>query len=402
MMLGGAAAAIATTIPAPVRSQPTRMEDVRVLRAAALEGRSPPALAYGGTVPGPILRLRRGDELAVRLINSLDEATALDWHGLRGAGMLASPPQRPPLAPGTSVDMRLACPDAGTFWYHAERHDQARRGLHGLLVVEESEPVAVDRDLPLIIADAPVSDAGAPALMANGAPTLQWPVRTNERLRLRLVNAASRVLAVRIEAHRPMVMALDGQPCEPFVARDAEVFLGPGNRADLFVDMVLTPGAAAAIVAQTESGTATVATLSYGETPLRAAPLAPPQPLPANDLPARMDFAGAFKSDLVLTGTLTGAEPSSRPAFSIRRGRTVMLGLSNRTAAVQVVRVHGHAFRLLDRLDDGWKPFWLDTLVVPSGGTHRVAFVPDRAGAFLITAAGIAGAPSLTTWFEVT
>jgi FtsP/CotA-like multicopper oxidase with cupredoxin domain len=155
-------------------------------------------------------------------------------------------------------------------------------------------------------------------------------------------------------------------------------------------------------VAQTESGTATVATLSYGEAPLRAAPLAPPQPLPANDLPARMDFAGAFKSDLVLTAALTGYELPSRPAFSIRRGRTVMLGLSNHTAAVQVARVHGHAFRLLDRLDDGWKPFWLDTLVVPSGGTHRIAFVPDRAGAFLITAAGIAGAPSLTTWFEVT
>jgi FtsP/CotA-like multicopper oxidase with cupredoxin domain len=238
--------------------------------------------------------------------------------------------------------------------------------------------------------------------MANGATTLQWPVQTNERVRLRLVNAAGRVMAVRVEAHRPVVMALDGQPCEPFVARDAEVFLGPGNRADLFVDMALVPGAAAAIVAQTESGTATVATLSYGEAPLRAAPLAPPQPLPANDLPARMDFAGAFKSDLVLTAALTGYELPSRPAFSIRRGRTVMLGLSNHTAAVQVARVHGHAFRLLDRLDDGWKPFWLDTLVVPSGGTHRIAFVPDRAGAFLITAAGIAGAPSLTTWFEVT
>ena len=392
------AAAVATAIAPPVRSQPARTEDVRVLRAAPLEPGSLETLTYGGSVPGPTLRVRRGEELAVRLINGLDEATALDWHGLRRTGALTAPPQRPSLAPGESIDLRLACPDAGTFWYHAERPDQARRGLHGLLVVEESEPVAVDRDLPLIVADLPVIKAGGPALMANGEPTPRWQVRTNERVRLRLVNAAGRVMAVRIEAHRPRVMALDGQPCEPFAARDAEVFLGPGNRADLFVDMELAPGAAAKIVATTETGTATVATLTYGETPLRAAPLAPPNPLPANDLPERMDFSGAFRSEIALAGH----ELPARPAFSIRRGRTVMLGLSNRTAAIQVVRVHGHAFRLLDRLDDGWKPFWLDTLVVPSGGAHRIAFVPDRTGAFLITAAGIAAAPGLATWFEVT
>jgi FtsP/CotA-like multicopper oxidase with cupredoxin domain len=392
-----AAAAAATAIATPARSQAARTDDLRVLRAAPFGRSSPTTLAYGESVPGPILRVRRGEELAVRLINGLDEATALDWHGLRGAGTLTMPPQRPSLAPGESIDLRLTCPDAGTFWYHAERPDQARRGLYGFLLVEESEAVAVDRDLPLIVAEASVTKAGGPALLANGEPTPRWQVRTNERVRLRLVNAAGRVMAVRIEAHHPRVMALDGQPCEPFAARDAEVFLGPGNRADLFVDMALAPGATAKIVAATEAGTTTVATLSYGETPLRAAPLATPNPLPANGLPERMDFTGALKSDLVLAG----AELSSRPAFSVRRGRTVMLGLSNRTAAIQVVRVHGHAFRLLDRLDDGWKPFWLDTIVVPPGGTHRIAFVPDRAGAFLITAAGAAATPALATWFEV-
>jgi FtsP/CotA-like multicopper oxidase with cupredoxin domain len=382
----------------PARGQPTRSGDLRVLRATPLGTGSPETLAYGGSVPGPTLRVRRGEELGVRLISGLDEATALDWHGVRGAGTMAVPPERPALAPGASADIRLLCPDAGTFWYHAESPDQTRRGLYGLLVVEESEPVAVDRDLSLIIAAPPAPGAGAEALTANGGPALRWPVRTHERIRLRLVNAASGVMAVRIEAHRPLVMALDGQPCEPFAARDGEVFLGPGNRADLFVDMGLAPATAANIVAATEVGTATVATLSYGENVLRPTPLAPPKPLPANDLPERMDFTGAFKSDLTIAGT----ELPSRPAFAIQRGRTVMLGLSNRTAAMQVVRVHGHAFRLLDRLDDGWKPFWLDTLVVPAGGIHRIAFVADRAGAFLMTAAGITGAPSLATWFEVT
>jgi hypothetical protein len=35
------------------------------------------------------------------------------------------------------------------------------------------------------------------------------------------------------------------------------------------------------------------------------------------------------------------------------------------------VHVHGHAFRLLDRLDDGWKPFWLATVLVDMPAKQR-------------------------------
>ena len=41
--------------------------------------------------------------------------------------------------------------------------------------------------------------------------------------------------------------------------------------------------------------------------------------------------------------------------------------------------LHGHHFRLLDRLDDGWKPFWLDTLAINSGQTQRIAFAAEHA-----------------------
>jgi hypothetical protein len=34
--------------------------------------------------------------------------------------------------------------------------------------------------------------------------------------------------------------------------------------------------------------------------------------------------------------------------------------------------------RLLDRLDDGWKPYWLDTLTIPARQTDRVAFLADN------------------------
>ena len=43
-------------------------------------------------------------------------------------------------------------------------------------------------------------------------------------------------------------MAIDGQPAEPFLARDSRVTLGPGNRIDFFVDATLEPGAIAPIL----------------------------------------------------------------------------------------------------------------------------------------------------------
>ena len=45
--------------------------------------------------------------------------------------------------------------------------------------------------------------------------------------------------------------------------------------------------------------------------------------------------------------------------------------------------MHGHHFRLLDALDDGWKPYWLDTLVVVAP-VERIAFVADNPGKWLI------------------
>ena len=72
-----------------------------------------------------------------------------------------------------------------------------------------------------------------------------------------------------------------------------------------------------------------------------------------------------------------------------------MLALVNKTAALQMVHLHGHSVRLLDKLDDGWKPFWLDTVAVPPQETARVAFVADNPGKWLIET------QSASSWFEV-
>ena len=50
------------------------------------------------------------------------------------------------------------------------------------------------------------------------------------------------MMPLRVEGHSAYVMAVDGQPAEPFPARDGVVVLGPGNRIDLFIDAALAPG----------------------------------------------------------------------------------------------------------------------------------------------------------------
>ena len=70
--------------------------------------------------------------------------------------------------------------------------------------------------------------------------------------------------------------------------------------------------------------------------------------------------------------------------FRVKAGRTVVLALANRADIATVFHLHGHHFRLLDRLDDGWKPFWLDTLAIEAGQTQRIAFSAEYAGRWLM------------------
>ncbi|MCK7476109.1 MAG: multicopper oxidase domain-containing protein [Rhodopseudomonas palustris] len=48
---------------------------------------------------------------------------------------------------------------------------------------------------------------------------------------------------------------------------------------------------------------------------------------------------------------------ATAPAFKLKPGRVAVLALSNPGPQPMVFHLHGHWFRLLDRLDDGWKPF---------------------------------------------
>jgi FtsP/CotA-like multicopper oxidase with cupredoxin domain len=144
------------------------------------------------------------------------------------------------------------------------------------------------------------------------------------------------------------------------------------------------------------------------EPPIRPAPLPPAPPLPSNGLPERIELKGATRIDLASGGPSgdwmrpTDFTATSAPAFRVKTGRTVVLALTNRSAITTVFHLHGHHFRLLDRLDDGWKPFWLDTLAIEPGQTQRIAFLAEYPGRYLLESVATDwAAPRLVRWYAV-
>src|SRR5262249_8563179 len=161
----------------------------------------------------------------------------------------------------------------------------------------------VDRDILLVLGMPPEStDPRVPALV-NGSLRPDIAVTSGERLRLRLINAnASRGLALRLEGHAAWVMAIDGQPAEPALARDSRLALGPGNRGDLFVDATHEGGTVAPLLAGV-ADERPIARLVYergGDA--RRARRSDPIALPPNALPARIDLKGSLKVEMALAG----------------------------------------------------------------------------------------------------
>lgn len=371
-----------------------------------------PIRGFDGLVPGPVLRVKRGEEVKVRLSNELVADTAIHWHGVRLPNAMDGVPglTQAPVSPGESFDYRFTPPDAGTFWYRASTRNREDRALYGLLIVDEAEPVDVDRDVALILdvwtlgADGRSDPDGVTHVTVNGLPSLDIPVTANERVRLRLLNAArNRFITVRFDRHTATVMAIDGQPAEPFVSRDSRVMLAPGNRLDLFIDAALAPGSTASIFFGLEEREVPVARFIYSSAaPARSAARSEFKPLPANPLPQRMNFASALKLEIALDDPKYRQAELGRPMFTTTPRQSILLAFKNPTDRAHVVHLHGHSARLLDALDDGWKPFWLDTILAPPQRTTRVAFLADNRGKWLVESRVLGSENGIRTWFAVT
>jgi FtsP/CotA-like multicopper oxidase with cupredoxin domain len=143
-----------------------------------------------------------------------------------------------------------------------------------------------------------------PVYTVNRQRAQDIPARPHERLRLRFINGFQRnVIAIKIENHDVQVIALDGQPSEPFPARNGALVIAPGGRVDAVIDANMAPGAVSSILLHDGTEARPIARLvGSREPPVRTAPLAAAPPLPSNGLPERLDLKSALRIDLPLSG----------------------------------------------------------------------------------------------------
>jgi FtsP/CotA-like multicopper oxidase with cupredoxin domain len=393
--------------------------------------------SYDGQIPGPTIRAKQGWPLRVVVENNLPEDTTVHWHGIRLPNAMDGVPglTQPPIKPGESFVYEFTPPDAGTFWYHphADSLQQLGRGMAGALIVEEPESVAVDRDVVWLLSDWRLtSDAqiasgfgnGMEAAMSgrvgntvtvNGTVSSEEPVLAGERIRLRLINAAlARIMALRFEGHQPVIVAIDGQPCEPHAPADGRLLLGPAMRIDVILDLIGEPGRRYRVVDDFYDGLVYwVTQLAYDEAPSvrgrahDARLVLPRNPIPEPDLAmaewhelhlqggmmggggmAGMGMSGMSRGAIwAINGmSMTGdGHADMAPLLTLARGRSHLLTIHNDTAWWHPMHLHGHSFRILRRNGTS-VPYqqWADTVLVPPRENVDLIFVADNPGDWML------------------
>ena len=164
--LGGLAA-----IPAWARAMPHgpirqgfdevsgRVIDLAVEQGAIeVAGRSGHAFAVNGSVPGPLVRLKEGEAVTLRVANHLAQDTSIHWHGLLLPFQFDGVPgvSFPGIKPGETFVYELpALRQSGTYWWHSHSDLQEQTGHYGPIIIDPAgpDPVQADRDYVLLLSE---------------------------------------------------------------------------------------------------------------------------------------------------------------------------------------------------------------------------------------------------------
>ncbi|GAC1575560.1 MAG: hypothetical protein NVS3B5_06640 [Sphingomicrobium sp.] len=269
--------------------------------AVRVDGKVNKAIGINGTVPGPLIRLKEGQQVRLRVTNTLAQDSSIHWHGMLVPFTMDGVPgvSFPGIAPGATFDYSFPVRQAGTYWYHSHSGYQEQDGLYGPIVIDPAgpDPIAYDREQVIVLSDhspmlgatifrklkqmgggyfnmqrqtlsgllagrdqtekerlewakmrmdpADIADVTGSTytFTVNGhGPFDNWTglFRPGERVRLRIINAASQTnFNVRIPDLPMTVVAADGQNVRPVtvdefqigVAETFDVIVMPGDRA---------------------------------------------------------------------------------------------------------------------------------------------------------------------------
>jgi len=397
---------------------------------------------FNDGIPGPVLRYRKGDQAKILVGNGLSVDTAVHWHGVRVPNSMDGIPfvTQDAIKPGGQMLYEYPLRDSGTFWYHPHQSsfEQVPRGLYGAYIVEETVPIKVDREVIWVLSDVKlgadgrqVEDFGRILDLANegrvGNQVLingnaagagqTLGVRQGERLRLRLINAASaRIFHLALAGHTMMAIAFDGQAVEPHAID--QVHLGPGMRIDLVIDCMQAAGSIFSLSDMGHRGIGEMVRLVYSaEAALRDKPMASSMRLEPNVLP-EPDLARAEDHFIMFQGGMRGAPVIGQvdgqavktaemmekhglawtmnytaqhehslmqePLFRFKQGAHIVLHMMNETDFSHPMHLHGHFFRVI--AVNGQKTRfreWRDTVLMGPRESVDIAFVADNPGEWM-------------------
>jgi FtsP/CotA-like multicopper oxidase with cupredoxin domain len=353
--------------------------------------------AYNGTIPGPVVRIKLGETLKVKLSNKLSQATTVHWHGVRVPNAMDGVPgvTQPPIQPGESFTYEFTPKDPGTFWFHPHLNaaEQIERGLQGVLVVEDPKEPAYSQDLVWVLDDW-LLEKGAKihsefvtrhdlahdgrwgnVVTVNGGYQPSINVKAGERIRIRLVNVANgRVFSPLFTELSPQVIGIDGMLAQaPFPLQ--RFLLAPGNRMDL--DLVIPKNAAGKEFAVTDSFGRRSRTIAFLKVESDSTVATPTFPSPragrfpawdkAIDVPLTHEFILNAKrgGPYGISWTIDDKTGHDQPLINLQSGHFSRLRFTNKSGRLHPMHLHGQFFKLI--AVDGkavHENFWRDTVLI--------------------------------------
>ncbi|TEU30740.1 copper resistance system multicopper oxidase [Alkanindiges illinoisensis] len=126
-------------------------------QAVNFSGKARIATTVNHGMPGPLLRMREGDTVSIRVHNHLQQDTSIHWHGLLLPYQMDGVPgiSFEGIKPGQVFTYQFKLQQSGTYWYHAHSTFQEQTGLLGAMIIEPKagERHTANREHVLLLSD---------------------------------------------------------------------------------------------------------------------------------------------------------------------------------------------------------------------------------------------------------
>ncbi|PSL55256.1 FtsP/CotA-like multicopper oxidase with cupredoxin domain [Saccharothrix carnea] len=341
---------------------------LRAGRAELLPGKTASTWGVNGDHLGPTLRARRGDRVAMGVVNQLTEATTLHWHGVRLPAVMDGGPHQM-IEPGATWNPEWTVDQpAATCWYHPHPHGMTSRhvyrGLAGMFILDDDRApdlpgtYGVD-DVPLIVQDKEFTADGeldeafggtfgllGDDVLVNGTYDPYFEVTTT-KVRFRVLNGSNaHVYSIGFADNRTFHVVGSDAGLLAAPAPVQRFRISPGERFEVVVDF--TPGEQ--VVLRGFAGDSDVEEGEYDLLKLIAAANLEPSP----DLPATLaDLPPIVPGAKVRRFTLGGSDINGKDMDMTRVDEVVPAGAREVWEVDNITfshnfHIHEVAFTVLD------------------------------------------------------